>query len=317
MTTQFYLIITSCYPRSTTDVCKGYFYKHQVDFFGSRRCLRRPGFDSYFAPIIKFIRPDYYQCFLSNRDIMVFFGQLTVFLSLDLFCCYGCRACFFGTSQHITCSQSVFASVVPHQDQPIFPCQLWKKSISPWASKMMPAVATKLAPEAEATTNAGPDLWKATVCPHNHLFRLTPHGGWWGIKLATTTQAKPGWHVGVEFVMRTSPRHEINHVEAERQTQIVGLQALDSGTGWPESIDGDDFFMRAGVWEQQSIDISQLIFFTMRTSAAESKSSPLATLPLDRRTQVITRFESSFPTQLLGERLLFFFMSRLRKEIII
>ena len=93
-----------------------------------------------------------------------------------------------------------------------------KKSISPWASKMMPAVATKLAPEAEATTNAGPDLWKATVCPHNHLFRLTPHGGWWGIKLATTTQAKPGWHVGVEFVMRTSPRHEINHVEAERQT---------------------------------------------------------------------------------------------------
>ena len=192
-----------------------------------------------------------------------------------------------------------------------------KKSISPWASKMMPAVATKLAPEAEATTNAGPDLWKATVCPHNHLFRLTPHGGWWGIKLATTTQAKPGWHVGVEFVMRTSPRHEINHVEAERQTQIVGLQALDSGTGWPESIDGDDFFMRAGVWEQQSIDISQLIFFTMRTSAAESKSSPLATLPLDRRTQVITRFESSFPTQLLGERLLFFFMSRLRKEIII
>ena len=41
-----------------------------------------------------------------------------------------------------------------------------KKSISPWASKMMPAVATKLAPEAEATTNAGPDLWKATVCPH-------------------------------------------------------------------------------------------------------------------------------------------------------
>ena len=57
---------------------------------------------------------------------MVFFGQLTVFLSLDLFCCYGCRACFFGTSQHITCSQSVFASVVPHQDQPIFPCQLWK-----------------------------------------------------------------------------------------------------------------------------------------------------------------------------------------------
>ena len=115
---------TSYYPRSTTDVWKGYFYKHQVDFFGSRRCLRRPGFDSYFAPIIKFIRPDYYQCFLSNRDIMVFFGQLTVFLSLDLFCCYGCRACFFGTSQHITCSQSVFASVVPHQDQPIFPCQL-------------------------------------------------------------------------------------------------------------------------------------------------------------------------------------------------
>ena len=108
-----------------------------------------------------------------------------------------------------------------------------KKSISPWASKMMPAVATKLAPEAEATTNAGPDLWKVTICPHNHLFRLTPHGGWWGIKLATTTQAKPGWHVGVEFVMRTSPRHEINHVEAERQTQIVGLQALDSGTGWP------------------------------------------------------------------------------------
>ena len=53
-----------------------------------------------------------------------------------------------------------------------------------------------------------------------------------GIKLATATQAKPGWHVGVEFVMRTS-RHEINHVEAERQTQIVGLQALDSGTGWP------------------------------------------------------------------------------------
>ena len=118
--------ITSYYPRSTTDVWKGYFYKHQVDFFGSRRCLRRPGFDSYFAPIIKFIRPDYYQCFLSNRDIMVFFGQLTVFLSLDLFCCYGCRACFFGTSQHITCSQSVFASVVPHQLQPIFPCQLWK-----------------------------------------------------------------------------------------------------------------------------------------------------------------------------------------------
>ena len=115
---------TSYYPRSTTDVWKGYFYKHQVDFFGSRRCLRRPGFDSYFAPIIKFIRPDYYQCFLSNWDIMVFFGQLTVFLSLDLFCCYGCRACFFGTSQHITCSQSVFASVVPHQDQPIFPCQL-------------------------------------------------------------------------------------------------------------------------------------------------------------------------------------------------
>ena len=189
-----------------------------MDFFGSRRCLRRPGFDSYFAPIIKFIRPDYYQCFLSNWDIMVFFGQLTVFLSLDLFCCYGCRACFFGTSQHITCSQSVFASVVPHQDQPIFPCQLWKKSISPWASKMMPAVATKLAPEAEATTNAGPDLWKVTICPHNHLFRLIPHGGWWGIKLATATQAKPGWHVGVEFVMRTSPRHEINHVEAERQT---------------------------------------------------------------------------------------------------
>ena len=48
-------------------------------------------------------------------------------------------------------------------------------------------------------------------------------------------------------MMRTSPRHEINHVEAERQTQIVGLQALNSGTGWPESIDGDDFFMRAGV----------------------------------------------------------------------
>ena len=170
-----------------------------------------------------------------------------------------------------------------------------KKSISPWVSKMMPAVATKLAPEAEATTNAGPDLWKATFCPHNHLFRLTPHGGWWGIKLATTTQAKPGWHVGVEFVMRTSPRHEINHVEAERQTQIVGLQALDSGTGWPESIDGDDFFMRAGVWEQQSIDISQLIFFTMRMKATESKSSPLATLPMDWGTQVITRFESSFP----------------------
>ena len=225
---------TSYYPRSTTDVWKGYFYKHQVDFFGSRRCLQIPGFDSYFAPIIKFIRPDYYQCFLSNRDIMVFFGQLTVFLSLDLFCCYGCRACFFGTSQQITCSQSVFASVVPHQDQPIFPCQLWKKSISPWASKMMPAVATKLAPEPEATKNAGPDLWKVTICPHNHLFRLIPHGGWWGIKLATVTQAKPGWHVRVEFVMRTS-RHEINHVEAERQTQIVGLQALDSGTGsgWP------------------------------------------------------------------------------------
>ena len=48
-------------------------------------------------------------------------------------------------------------------------------------------------------------------------------------------------------MMRTSPRHEINHVEAERQTQIVGLQALDSGTGWPKSIDGADFFMRAGV----------------------------------------------------------------------
>ena len=78
-------ISTSYYPRSTTDVWKGYFYKHQVDFFGSRRCLRRPGFDSYFAPIIKFIRPDYYQCFLSNRDIMVFFGQLWLLVTMHWF----------------------------------------------------------------------------------------------------------------------------------------------------------------------------------------------------------------------------------------
>ena len=54
-------------------------------FFGSRRCLRRPGFDSYFAPIIKFIRPDYYQCFLSNRDIMVFFGQLWLLVTMHGF----------------------------------------------------------------------------------------------------------------------------------------------------------------------------------------------------------------------------------------
>ena len=56
-----------------------------MDFFGSRRCLRRPGFDSYFAPIIKFIRPDYYQCFLSNRDIMVFFGQLWLLVTMHWF----------------------------------------------------------------------------------------------------------------------------------------------------------------------------------------------------------------------------------------
>ena len=43
------------------------------------------------------------------------------------------------------------------------------------------------------------------------------------------------------------PDGPTDNVEAERQTQIVGLQTLDSGTGWPESIDGDDFFMRAGV----------------------------------------------------------------------
>ena len=46
---------------------KGYFYKHQVDFSGSSRCLRRPGFDSYLALIIRFIGPGYYQASICSN----------------------------------------------------------------------------------------------------------------------------------------------------------------------------------------------------------------------------------------------------------